>query len=332
MCEITIIIPVYNVEKYIVRCLNSALDQDFTHGYEILVIDDCGNDSSMAIVESVAASHPKGHLIRIVHHPENKGIGEATNTGIQEAKGKYVYLLDSDDWISLDCLRLLYDEAEKYQNEVTVAGYYRSSSDKIIRTQGFSYHHLCEPSAFLKTTLMGFDLYLARWNKLYLLSFLREHDIRCIHRMHEDDYFDFQVMCHCNCLSLIPQCTYYYFVNENSITTSKDSRLRKIHIHASIIQDIKSFASKNKEIPYLYDYYFITVFRAFYRIFQLVSNKEEAKSFSKELGHFLPNLPSPSALKLWKNRLLYIFYKTNDTFAFYYWVKFHSLKLANCCK
>ena len=88
--EVTIGIPVYNVEKYIRESLDSALAQTYPN-IEFLICDDCGTDSSIAIVEEYQNSHPRGKDIRIVQQPRNMGLGCARNRMIAEAKGKYIF-------------------------------------------------------------------------------------------------------------------------------------------------------------------------------------------------------------------------------------------------
>ena len=86
---VSIGVPVYNVELYIEKCLLSILNQTYKE-LEIIVVDDCGTDKSMQIVNDIRLSHPNGDKIRIIKHPSNKGIGEARNTIIKACKGKYV--------------------------------------------------------------------------------------------------------------------------------------------------------------------------------------------------------------------------------------------------
>ena len=96
MFDITIAIPVYNVEKYIKKSLLSALNQDFEGSFEILIIDDRGTDNSMQIVHDVVAEHHKGNLVRIVNHEQNKGLGPARNTAIENANSKYIFFFPAN--------------------------------------------------------------------------------------------------------------------------------------------------------------------------------------------------------------------------------------------
>jgi glycosyltransferase involved in cell wall biosynthesis len=111
---ITIGFPVYNVEKYVQKSLESAINQDFEN-FEIIVIDDCGKDNSIEVIKALITSHPKGDKVRIIKHEQNKGLAEARNTVIKNAKGKYIYFMDSDDYIFPQALSLLYKTAEQYQ-------------------------------------------------------------------------------------------------------------------------------------------------------------------------------------------------------------------------
>ena len=94
--EVTIGIPVYNVEKYIRSSLDSALAQTF-ESIEFLILDDCGTDKSIDIVKEYQQTHPRGKDIRIVRQPHNMGIGETRNRILDETRTKYLYMLDSDD-------------------------------------------------------------------------------------------------------------------------------------------------------------------------------------------------------------------------------------------
>lgn len=102
--KLSIIIPVYNVEQYIAKCLESCLWQDISaEDYEIVVVNDGSPDNSVAIVEDYKKEHTN---IRLVNR-ENRGLGNARNTGLKEAKGDYVWFVDSDDWIEENCLNNL---------------------------------------------------------------------------------------------------------------------------------------------------------------------------------------------------------------------------------
>lgn len=116
--QITVGMPVWGVEKYIRRSLLSVLEQDF-EDMEVLVIDDCGTDKSIEIALELANTHPKGNKIRIIRQPQNLGCWAARNRVLDEAQGKYIFLIDSDDYLFENAIPKLYQKAEENQVEAT---------------------------------------------------------------------------------------------------------------------------------------------------------------------------------------------------------------------
>ena len=110
--KISIIIPVYNVERYIARCIESCLQQDLPETeYEIIIVNDGTRDNSMEIVQRYAQSHTN----MIIIEQSNKGLSEARNAGLKKAAGEYVWFVDSDDWIEKNSLKAITDRMQKQQ-------------------------------------------------------------------------------------------------------------------------------------------------------------------------------------------------------------------------
>ena len=103
--KVSIIVPVYNVSQYIVKCLDSIYGQTYNN-IELILVDDCGSDDSMTIVHDYLASHVSIDA-HIISHKKNRGLSAARNSGMEKASGEYVYFLDSDDYITLDCIEAL---------------------------------------------------------------------------------------------------------------------------------------------------------------------------------------------------------------------------------
>lgn len=108
-CRISVIIPVYNAEKYLNACLNSLLNQTYLN-FEVICIDDASTDSSMEILEYFSK---KDLRIKIIRNKTNNGPGYSRNQGLNIAKGKYISFLDSDDWLNYDALEILIKKAEE---------------------------------------------------------------------------------------------------------------------------------------------------------------------------------------------------------------------------
>ena len=112
--KVSIIIPVYNVELYILKCLESVAAQTMSEGVECILVDDCGKDNSVRIAEDFIRCYQGNIEFVLLHHEHNGGLSAARNTGVRAAKGEYVYFLDSDDEIMPNCMELLYSRVEKY--------------------------------------------------------------------------------------------------------------------------------------------------------------------------------------------------------------------------
>lgn len=122
---ISIIIPVYGVERYIGKCLDSVVEQSYRN-LEILCIDDVSPDNSIEILETYAAKDPR---IKIIRHEENKGLPGARNTGLKEAKGQYVFFLDSDDWLTRRAIEVLSEVALKDKVDIVLGGILKVDED-----------------------------------------------------------------------------------------------------------------------------------------------------------------------------------------------------------
>ena len=120
--KVSIIVPVYNVAKYIERCLLSVLDQTW-QDLEVILVNDCTPDNSMEIARRVVASHPRGTVVRCLEHEENRGLSAARNTGISASVGDYLYFLDSDDYISANAIELLADAAVQKRPDFVIGNY-----------------------------------------------------------------------------------------------------------------------------------------------------------------------------------------------------------------
>ena len=127
---ISIIIPVYNVQDYIIECLDSIAAQTYTTGVECILVDDCGNDNSMKMVNDYLDGY-KGEIdFRILRHERNRGLSAARNTGIMNAKGKYVLFVDSDDSISAQCLMYFMQVVQKYPDAQMIAAGAKTTKKK----------------------------------------------------------------------------------------------------------------------------------------------------------------------------------------------------------
>lgn len=117
--KVSVIVPVYNVEKYLVRCLDSLCRQSL-YDIEIILVDDASSDNSGRICEAFAA---KDDRFRVIHHTDNRGVSAVRNTGIAHASGDYLMFVDSDDYVHEDFCRLPYECAVRYHADLVMFGY-----------------------------------------------------------------------------------------------------------------------------------------------------------------------------------------------------------------
>ena len=174
---ISLIVPVFNKEKYLARCLDSLLHQKLE--YEVIIIDDCSQDSSIKIAAQYAERYDNFHFIALA---ENKGVGNARNIGVEHAQGDYLLFIDSDDWCTLMSMSRIQQLAEFYgYPDCGVFAYNRYLEGKyqkiVLPNRNFqdpSFHNLLEPSRLLNL-LRQANICGSPWNKIYKREFWLSH-------------------------------------------------------------------------------------------------------------------------------------------------------------
>ncbi|WP_407454705.1 glycosyltransferase family 2 protein [Methanobrevibacter sp.] len=227
---ISVVIPVYNVEKYLHVCINSVLRQTY-QDFEVICIDDASTDSSLEILEYFAK---KDSRIKVLVNESNKGPGYSRNRCIEVAKGKYLLFVDGDDWLSADTMETVIDKAEKNDLDVLMFKsivYYEESGDFGME----NYYDMIFMDRFVHKVFNQWDLDKTKifkvpvgvWNKLYLKSFLDENNIRFTNEnyINEDNPFSCKVLLTAKRISLIDEYFYNRRRREGSIMTLTNDRL-----------------------------------------------------------------------------------------------------------
>lgn len=254
--DVTIGIPVYNVEKYIRRSVLAALDQQFSGSTEILVIDDGSTDSSIDIVRDLHNSHPNGSKIRILKHERNEGVGISRNAIIENAKGEYLFFLDSDDYITADCIQKLYNKATSQQAEVVYGSVETVNSEGCIIDIGCSY--LIQPDMVFnkEDELASFAFHNLHenlrnyvWNTLFKLSFIKSHHLKFPEiRFHEDVIFSADMVPLVTKAVLLSDITYYYVIRDNSLSNLQGRSLIALEEIQEFINIYTYVKNKNKSL------------------------------------------------------------------------------------
>ena len=124
---ISVLIPVYGVEKYVEHCIRSLFENSIADKCEFVIVNDCTADNSMDIIKSVVCEYPY-ICVRLIEHESNRGLAAARNTALLQAHGKYIICVDSDDWVEPDYLEKLYNEAENSGADIVGCDYFREYS------------------------------------------------------------------------------------------------------------------------------------------------------------------------------------------------------------
>lgn len=238
MLSISIIIPIYNVEKYIERCILSVMGQKGIHGFiECILVDDCTPDGSMQIAQQLIGNYQGPIHFQILHNKENLGLSCSRNNGLKIAKGDFVYFLDSDDYIFPNCLNLL------SQRLTCNEGYVDMVIGNSYDFQHNKYWQNLEGEALLLTdhdTIMRlflqFEIPMMAWNKLVRRQFLLDNHLLFIPRMiHEDELWSYELYNVVNSVVLIPEITYSYEDNAGSITSSPINYVRRVEAYHKLV-------------------------------------------------------------------------------------------------
>ncbi len=214
--KISVIVPVYNVENYIRKCLDSILAQDYEN-FEIIAVDDESPDNCGKILDAYAEKYPEKI---VVIHQKNKGLGGARNTGIEAAKGEYLLFVDSDDYIASNMISCLVSDIKNTNADIAVCGFtyiYEHGNTKKSKDSGFEYHTAY--SLIDNTNLI--TILPAACNKLYKKDLFVKNQIRFPERVwYEDIRTTVKLIACSNAVVFTDSCPYFYFQRDGSIIHS----------------------------------------------------------------------------------------------------------------
>lgn len=221
--KVSIIIPIYNVEPYILLCLNSVANQTETKDVECILVDDRGNDKSVDLAESFIKDYRGDIDFHILHHEKNRGLSAARNTGVEASTGEYIFFLDSDDELSPDCLEAMRGIADKYQNvDMVQCAFY---SKRLKKNSPYEYDtpEYTDDRQWIKNFYLGClqgNIVMAQ-NRLVKRDFVIENHLYFYEGIiHEDNHWTFFLS---KCLSSLAFCkrrVYFYRDTPGSITRS----------------------------------------------------------------------------------------------------------------
>lgn len=283
--QISVGMPVWSVERYIKRCLLSILNQDFDD-MEVLVINDCTPDKSIDIVKEIASSHPKGNLVKIINQPHNMGCWAARNRILEEAKGKYILLIDSDDYFTKGAIPALYKEAERTGVEITYGSISVVNEDgelipdsgvQGIRQKDFVLKGQDKLASYANDNIHELKLHNFIWNNLIRTDFINKHQLKFRKTKFWDDVLfnaDMQPLVESACF--ISAITYNYVIRDDSLSNyqSRDIiNIEEIRQHLSNQQYLKFQSLSLKGKPYFETRMTKMMLNVFYTIIGIIRNQ-----------------------------------------------------------
>lgn len=259
MFEVSIIIPIYNAEKYLKRCLDSVVNQTFK-SLEIILINDGSTDNSLRIMNEYKGNYNNIEII----NQQNAGQGEARNNGISIATGEYITFADADDWLSENYVQVLYDAIKKNNSDISVCNMIMVMSRTLreIKSMNFPQRELKGDEA-VRDLLQDKELKSYPWGKLYKKSIFLENNIIFPARMfYEDLAVIFQAFYYSSKVSLVNEYCYYYFQSEDSSTRAPNPKT--IHDRVEALRMVQRFLLRNNTMEkYKYEYYHFCFFHLY---------------------------------------------------------------------
>lgn len=237
---VSIIVPIYNAEQYLRRCVDSILNQEYTD-YELLLVNDGSTDASGDICEEYGDRDSRV----IVIQKENTGVSDSRNRALDRARGKYLQFLDSDDWITPDATRLFVRAAEEYGCDMVISDFYRVVGERlspkgdieeegVLTREEFAAHMMENPADFYYGVL---------WNKLYRRDIVEEHKLRMDTDISwcEDFMFNLEYIRYAKVFYALHAPIYYYVKRKGSLASQGINISKTVKMKLNVFEYYNNF-------------------------------------------------------------------------------------------
>ncbi len=240
MPEVSIIVPVYNAEKGIRRCIESIINQEYTD-FELILCNDGSKDTSGEICDEYAK---KDERIRVLHK-ENSGVSDTRNQGIKMAKGTYIQFLDADDWITVDATKLLVRTMKENDCDMVISDFYRVVGERISHKSDIEEEGAISREKFAEYMMENpADFYYGViWNKLYKREIIEANGIEMDGNVSwcEDFLFNLEYLLHTKTIAALQVPIYYYVKTEGSLVSQGMSIGKTIKMKISVFEYYNDF-------------------------------------------------------------------------------------------
>ena len=215
---ISVVVPVYKVENYLKKCVDSILCQTYDN-LEIILVDDGSPDSCPKMCDDYMLIDKRIKAI----HKNNGGLSDARNAGIEIATGRYITFVDSDDFLYVNAIEVLYDNIKKYNSDISIGGHKVIYSDGKIINRFNNKEYCIGPEETLRKILYDDGIDLSAWAKLYKLELFNKIKYP-VGRLYEDSATTYKLVDSSNKISVISVPVYEYVIRNDSITNYNFSR------------------------------------------------------------------------------------------------------------
>ena len=324
---VTISIPIYHCENHIISCLQSVVNQTYQN-LEILLVDDLGNDNSMQMAEGFIKEHPDFNF-KILKNERNSGLSVVRNVGIDNAQGKYIFFLDSDDEITPDCISKMVEIAEREHVQMVCGNVKTIKLDTGEETDAFK---LAITEEKIEGNKQIFDLFIQgkfpvpSWNKLILLDFLKQNQLYFTTGLFaQDSLQSFETALVLESVCFLQDYTYIYYLHQDSVIHNRKKKHfdNWITIAAEFekhYQKEQNPKRKKQILAYIIDYKDLTLlmnwkaqkneqlwkysYEAYKKLASLAFADYWSSDFSKEIKkkNLLQNLPTDIGYKIFRKR------------------------------
>lgn len=296
MVKLSIIVPIYNVERYLERCIISILNQTYIN-FELILVNDGSTDNSKDICEKYLSIDNRIKLI----NKKNGGLSSARNTGIELAIGEYIAFVDSDDYINKYMYEVLITTLKKDKSDMVICGYNKVDQNEAnfqeinnyIDVNNVLASKISKVEALDKLLIEG-EKFVFAWNKIYKRKLFNELRYKN-GKIYEDEFLAHRVLYKCNKVSVINEKLYFYIQRDGSIINSKFTTKRFDKVYAlkeriDFLKEKNLLELKEKAEKSFVDYFIWNYFVAYQRLENVNSDLIKLKNeFNKVFFEILKN-------------------------------------------
>ena len=311
---ISVIVPVYNVEKHLEKCIKSILNQTYKD-FEIILIDDGSTDKSSQICDEFAIKYNK---IKVLHQ-QNRGQGSARNAGLEIAKGDYIAFIDSDDFIHPDYLRLLFQASTETDADISICNYLLFENDEIVSFENEEIKTITEfnnYNVFLPDIVFNYRQQVMLevvWNKLYKRKLFNEIRFPEV-KIHEDTGIYYKLLFSSKKIVFIENTLYFYYKNQKGTMASgfSEKKFACINFYLEEIDFFKKVSEKDKKYNNIVKQSSLRCAKVFYGFY--LNNAEydfKNSTLANDLKNEIKNVVK-------KNKAIQMNYDNYELYKFYF--------------